>query len=157
MTTTSTQQTTTEKNFFYGTGRRKSSIARVFLRKGNGKVVVNTKPIETYFSRATDTQIALSPLDLTELQGKFDLVITVKGGGCTGQAGAIRHGLARALVNWDEYGIVAAEGEAVRGALGLRKIFRQDEDHMLTRDARQVERKKVGRPKARRRKQFSKR
>lgn len=157
MTTTSTQSSAGKKDFFYGTGRRKSSVARVFIRKGSGKVVVNTKPIQEYFSRPTDTQIALSPLDLTELQGTFDIMVTVKGGGCTGQAGAIRHGLARALVNYDEDGMVALEGEAVQGAMGLRKKFRSNADKMLTRDAREVERKKVGRPKARRRKQFSKR
>jgi small subunit ribosomal protein S9 len=149
--------TSTHSQPFYGTGRRKSSIARVFMRKGSGKVTVNTKVIAEYFSRPTDTQIALSPLDLVEMQGKFDIFITVKGGGCTGQAGAIRHGLARALVNYDEFGMVAAEGEAVLGAMGFRKKFRSNDDKMLTRDARKVERKKVGLPKARKRKQFSKR
>jgi small subunit ribosomal protein S9 len=154
---TSTQTSTAKKDFFYGTGRRKSSVARVFIRKGTGKVIVNTKTIEVYFSRPTDTQIALSPLDLTELQGMFDIMVTVKGGGCTGQAGAIRHGLARALVNYDEDGMVSIDGEPVMGAMGLRKKFRGDADKMLTRDARKVERKKVGKPKARKRKQFSKR
>lgn len=149
--------TSTAQQQFYGTGRRKSSIARVFLRKGTGQVTVNTKTIADYFSRPTDTQVALSPLDLADLQGKFDIMITVKGGGCTGQAGAIRHGLARALVSYDEFGMVAIEGQPVQGAMGLRKLFRSDEDNMLTRDARKVERKKVGLPKARRRKQFSKR
>jgi small subunit ribosomal protein S9 len=142
---------------YYGTGRRKSSIARVFMRKGSGQVIVNTKVINEYFSRPTDTQIALSPLDLAEMQGKFDIYITVKGGGCTGQAGAIRHGLARALVNFDEFGIVPVEGEVIQGAMGLRKKFRADDDKMLTRDSRKVERKKVGLRKARRRVQFSKR
>lgn len=154
---TSTQASSATKDFFYGTGRRKSSVARVFIRKGSGKVTVNTKVISDYFSRPTDTQIALSPLDLTELQGKFDITVTVKGGGCTGQAGAIRHGLARALVCYDEFGMVAVDGEPVMGAMGLRKLFRGDADKMLTRDARKVERKKVGKPKARKRKQFSKR
>lgn len=157
MPSSTKESTSTKKDFFYGTGRRKSSVARVFIRKGSGKVVVNTKVINEYFSRATDTQIALSPLDLTELQGKFDITVTVKGGGCTGQAGAIRHGLARALVNYDEDGMVSIDGEPATGAMGLRKKFRADTDQMLTRDARKVERKKVGRPKARRRKQFSKR
>lgn len=138
----------------YGTGRRKSSIARVFLRKGTGQVTVNTRPVDEYFSRDTDVQTALSPLDVTELQGKFDLLITVKGGGCTGQAGAIRHGLARALVNYDEDG-VTDDGEGGTGAMGLRKVLRAS--GMMTRDARKVERKKVGKPKARRSKQFSKR
>lgn len=145
------------KEQFYGTGRRKSSIARVFIRKGTGKITVNTKDIAEYFSRATDTQVALSPLDLTGFVGQFDVMITVRGGGCTGQAGAIRHGLARALVAFDEYGVVALEGQPLVGAMGLRKIFRDNDDNMLTRDARVVERKKVGLPKARKRKQFSKR
>lgn len=145
------------KEQFYGTGRRKSSIARVFIRKGTGQVTVNTKNITEYFSRATDTQVALSPLDLTDFQGKFDVMVTVRGGGCTGQAGAIRHGLARALVSFDEHGVVALEGQPLVGAMGLRKLFRDNDDNMLTRDARKVERKKVGLPKARKRKQFSKR
>ncbi len=136
---------------YYGTGRRKSSVARVFARKGNGEVVVNHRKLSDYFSRQTDIQMVLSPLEATELLGKFDLVITVKGGGCTGQAGAIRHGLARALVAYDEEGTTGEGG----GAMGLRKILRST--GMLTRDARKVERKKVGKPKARRAKQFSKR
>lgn len=139
---------------YYGTGRRKSSIARVFARKGTGEVTVNHRKLGDYFSRDIDVQAALSPLEATELMGKFDLFITVKGGGCTGQAGAIRHGLARALVTYDEEGVEADE-EGGTGAMGLRKILRGK--GMLTRDARKVERKKVGKPKARRSKQFSKR
>lgn len=138
---------------YYGTGRRKSSIARVFMRKGSGQVVVNQRDINEYFSRPVDVQNALSPFDLTEMQGKFDLFVTVKGGGCTGQAGAIRHGLARALVAYDEEGTT---GEGGTGAMGLRKLMRA-ESNMLTRDARKVERKKVGKRKARRSVQFSKR
>ncbi len=145
---------TTQQQQYYGTGRRKSSVARVFARKGKGEVIVNKRKLSEYFSRDNDIQTALSPLVATELEGTFDLVITVKGGGNTGQAGAIRHGLARALVSYDEEG-VADDSEGGTGAMGLRKILRSK--GMLTRDARKVERKKVGKPKARRAKQFSKR
>ncbi|MDX1796346.1 MAG: 30S ribosomal protein S9 [Hydrogenovibrio sp.] len=125
---------------YYGTGRRKSSVARVFLRAGSGKMTVNGRDIKEYFARDTDLMVINQPLEATENVDKFDAVITVTGGGTTGQAGAVRHGLARALVNYEE---------------GNRSSLRQR--GLLTRDARKVERKKVGLRKARRRPQFSKR
>ena len=125
---------------FYGTGRRKSSVARVFLKAGSGKMTVNGRDIADYFARETDLMVINQPLEATESLEKFDANITVIGGGTTGQAGAVRHGLARALVNFSE------ENRSALRARGL-----------LTRDARQVERKKVGLRKARRRPQFSKR
>ncbi|NCO19790.1 MAG: 30S ribosomal protein S9 [Gammaproteobacteria bacterium] len=125
---------------FYGTGRRKTSTARVFLRKGNGQIIVNKKPIDEFFGRETARMIARQPLELTQLAEKFDIYATVCGGGTTGQAGALRLGLARALMEYDEN---------LRGE--LRKAG------FLTRDAREVERKKVGLHKARRATQYSKR
>ena len=125
----------------YGTGRRKSSAARVFLRSGgNGKITVNERPLDEFFGRETSRMIVRQPLELIEATDKFDVLVTVAGGGITGQAGAIRLGLARALVEYDE---------ALKSP--LRKAG------FMTRDAREVERKKVGLHKARRRKQFSKR
>ena len=124
----------------YGTGRRKSSTARVFLRAGTGKIVINKRSIEEYFGRETSRMVVRQPLMLTENLEKFDLYITVKGGGASGQAGAIRHGVTRALMDSDE---------SLRPA--LRKAG------WVTRDAREVERKKVGLRKARKRPQFSKR
>jgi small subunit ribosomal protein S9 len=124
----------------YGTGRRKSSTARVFLRNGNGAIVVNDKPLDQYFGRETARMIVRQPLVLTEMSEKFDILVTVAGGGTTGQAGAIRLGISRALVEYDE---------AMRSPL-RRAGF-------MTRDAREVERKKVGLHKARRATQFSKR
>ncbi len=125
---------------YYGTGRRKSSVARVFLRAGSGKMTVNGRDIKEYFARETDLMVINQPLEATENLEKFDAYITVVGGGTTGQAGAVRHGIARALVAYEE---------GNRPALRARGL--------LTRDARQVERKKVGLRKARRRPQFSKR
>ena len=125
---------------YYGTGRRKSSVARVFLKAGSGKMTVNGRDIKEYFARETDLMVINQPLEATESVDKFDAYITVVGGGTTGQAGAVRHGLARALVAYDE---------------GNRSALRQR--GLLTRDAREVERKKVGLRKARRRPQFSKR
>ncbi|MBZ4643259.1 MAG: rpsI [Deferribacteraceae bacterium] len=127
-------------DYFYGTGRRKTSVARVFVRPGNGKITVNGKAFEEYFERAILRQIIMQPVELVNSAGKFDLYITVKGGGKTGQAGAVRHGLARALVayNPDYRKTIKAEG-------------------FLTRDPRMVERKKPGKPKARKSSQFSKR
>jgi len=125
---------------FYGTGRRKSSVARVFLRAGSGKMSVNGRDINEYFARDTDLMVINQPLEATDNVSKFDAYITVVGGGTTGQAGAVRHGISRALV---------AFSEENRSALRERGL--------LTRDARQVERKKVGLRKARRRPQFSKR
>ena len=124
----------------YGTGRRKSSTARVFLRKGDGKITINERSIEDFFGRETARMIVRQPLELTQLDRKFDVTVTVSGGGITGQAGAIRHGLTRALMLYDDQ---------------LRASLRRA--GYVTRDAREVERKKVGLHGARRRKQFSKR
>lgn len=125
---------------YYGTGRRKSSSARVFLRPGTGKIVVNKRPLDEYFGRQTARMIVRQPLVLTENVEKFDVYVTVTGGGGSGQAGAIRHGLTRALIEYDET---------------LRSPLRQA--GYVTRDDRRVERKKVGLRKARKRPQFSKR
>lgn len=125
---------------YYGTGRRKSSTARVFIRPGSGNIVINKRTIEEFFSRETARMVVRQPLELTETLEKFDLYVTVKGGGTTGQAGAIRHGITRALIEFDET---------------LRSPLRQA--GYVTRDARRVERKKVGLHKARKRPQFSKR
>ena len=124
----------------YGTGRRKSSTARVFLRSGNGKITVNERPLDEFFGRETSRMIVRQPLELTKHTETFDIAVTVAGGGSTGQAGAIRLGIARALVEYDE----TLKGD-------LRKAG------FMTRDAREVERKKVGLHKARRATQFSKR
>lgn len=124
----------------YGTGRRKSSAARVFLRPGRGTILVNDRPLDEYFGRETARMVVRQPLELTKLSDKFDVYVTVAGGGNTGQAGAIRLGIARALVEYNE----ALKPE-------LRKAG------FLTRDAREVERKKVGLHKARRATQYSKR
>ena len=124
----------------YGTGRRKTSTARVYLAPGTGQITVNDRPIEEFFGRETGRMIVRQPLETVELAGKFDIRVHVVGGGITGQAGAIRHGIARALIRYDET---------------LRKPLRQA--GFMTRDAREVERKKVGRRKARRGPQYSKR
>ena len=127
-------------NYYYGTGRRKSSVARVFLKTGSGKIVVNGKPVDEYFSRETGRMIVRQPLKLTERDGNLDIMVNVTGGGETGQAGAVRHGITRALIEYDA---------------GLKGTLKKA--GLVTRDAREVERKKVGLHKARRRKQFSKR
>ncbi|AJA45510.1 30S ribosomal protein S9 [Frischella perrara] len=127
-------------NQYYGTGRRKSSSARVFIKPGSGNIVINKRSLEQYFGRDTARMVVMQPLELVEMTDKFDLYITVKGGGISGQAGAIRHGITRALMEYDET---------------LRSPLRQA--GFVTRDAREVERKKVGLRKARRRPQFSKR
>ncbi|MCY4471374.1 MAG: 30S ribosomal protein S9 [Kistimonas sp.] len=124
----------------YGTGRRKNSTARVFLRSGAGAVQVNGRPLTEYFGRETSRMVVMQPLGLVDMTEKFDLSITVKGGGASGQAGAIRHGITRALMDYDET---------------LRPALRQA--GYVTRDARMVERKKVGLHKARKRPQYSKR
>ncbi len=125
---------------FYGTGRRKSSAARVFMRRGKGQIVVNRQPLDDYFGRETSRMIVRQPLELTGLTDRFDINCTVKGGGSSGQAGAIRMGVTRALMEYDE---------SLRP--GLRKAG------FVTRDAREVERKKVGLHKARKATQYSKR
>jgi small subunit ribosomal protein S9 len=124
----------------YGTGRRKTSAARVFIKPGSGEIVVNGRPLDTFFGRETARMIVRQPLTVAEAEGKFDVHVTVSGGGTTGQAGAIRHGITRALMAYDET---------------LRKALRKA--GFVTRDAREVERKKVGLRKARRRPQYSKR
>jgi small subunit ribosomal protein S9 len=141
-----------EKDFYYGTGRRKSSTARVFARKGKGAIVVNGQPLDEYFGRKTARMIVRQPLEHLDCVAQFDWNITVAGGGISGQAGAIRLGIARALVAYDEKG-QDAEG-LVRPDSWRRRLR---EKSYLTRDSRKVERKKVGLPKARRAKQFSKR
>ena len=128
------------ENQYYGTGRRKSSAARVFVKPGSGNIVVNKRSLDEYFGRPTSRMVVKQPLELVELTEKLDLYVTVKGGGISGQAGAIRHGITRALIEYDE---------ALRGP--LRKAG------FVTRDARQVERKKIGLHKARKRPQYSKR
>jgi small subunit ribosomal protein S9 len=125
---------------FYGTGRRKTSTARVFLKPGEGRITVNKRPLDQFFGRETARMIVRQPLELTKLEDRFDVDVSVAGGGTTGQAGAIRHGLTRALMDYDE---------SLRAS--LRKAG------YVTRDAREVERKKVGLRKARRATQFSKR
>ena len=126
--------------FYYGTGRRKSAVARVFIKPGKGKFVVNDKPVDEYFARETGRMVVRQPLALTDHLGTFDINVNVDGGGEFGQAGAVRHGLTRALIEYD----AALKSQLSKAGL-------------VTRDAREVERKKVGLHKARRRKQFSKR
>lgn len=140
------------KDCYYGTGRRKSSTARVFLKPGTGKITVNTRSLDEYFGRETARMVILQPFEAVNLLEKFDVKATVHGGGTSGQAGAIRLGIARALVQSDEEGI---EDGAGSGAQSFRRLLR--EKGLLTRDARSVERKKVGRHKARKAIQFSKR
>jgi small subunit ribosomal protein S9 len=125
---------------YYGTGRRKKSTARVFLQSGEGRITVNSRPLEQYFGREVAQMIVRQPLQLTETDDKFDVNVTVAGGGSFGQAGAIRHGITRALMDYDE---------SLRGTLRSAGF--------VTRDARAVERKKVGLRKARKRPQYSKR
>jgi small subunit ribosomal protein S9 len=125
---------------YYGTGRRKTSTARVFLKNGEGSITVNHRPLDQYFGREVARMIVRQPLELVELKDKFDINVTVAGGGSFGQAGAIRHGITRALMEYDE---------TLRGALRGAGF--------VTRDSREVERKKVGLRKARKRPQYSKR
>ena len=127
-------------DFYYGTGRRKSAVARVFLKPGNGEFVVNGKPVDEFFGRETGRMVARQSLDLTKNLSTFDILVNVYGGGESGQAGAVRHGITRALIEYDA---------ALKGTLSAAGL--------VTRDAREVERKKVGLHKARRRKQYSKR
>ncbi len=127
-------------NQYYGTGRRKTSTARVFLQSGQGNITINKRPIEQYFGREVARMIVRQPLELVDMNDKFDVNVTVQGGGSFGQAGAIRHGITRALMDYDE-----SLRPTLRGA------------GYVTRDAREVERKKVGLRKARKRPQYSKR
>ena len=127
-------------NYNYGTGRRKSSVARVFLKTGKGAIVVNGKPVDEYFARETGRMIVRQPLELTNHVATFDIMVNVSGGGESGQAGAVRHGITRALMDYD---------------LTLKPTL--SKAGLVTRDAREVERKKVGLHKARRATQFSKR
>lgn len=127
-------------NYNYGTGRRKSSVARVFIKRGTGKIMINGRDLNEFFKRETGRMIVMQPLQLTENVETFDIMVNVTGGGESGQAGAVRHGITRALIDYD------AGLKPVLSAAGL-----------VTRDAREVERKKVGLRKARRAKQFSKR
>jgi small subunit ribosomal protein S9 len=148
-----------KQQVYCGTGRRKTSTARVFLKAGKGNIVINQNTLDKYFGRKTARMIVRQPLEVTHLQDKFDITVTVAGGGISGQAGAIRHGIARALLKYDEdTGMDDSGGSdsgSSEGALSLRKILRQA--GYLTRDARKVERKKVGRHKARKGTQYSKR
>jgi len=127
-------------NWNYGTGRRKTSVARVFIKKGTGKIIVNGKPVDEFFARETGRMVVRQPLELTGHLESFDIKVNVHGGGETGQAGAVRHGITRALIDYDA---------------NLKSALSQA--GFVTRDAREVGRKKVGFRKARRRKQFSKR
>ena len=127
-------------DYYYGTGRRKSAVARVFLKAGKGQFIVNGKPVDEFFARETGRMIVRQPLEVTKSQTSFDIMVNVHGGGENGQAGAVRHGLARALIEYDA---------GLKAALSAARL--------VTRDAREVERKKVGLHKARRRKQYSKR
>lgn len=153
---------------YYGTGRRKSSTARVFLKLGKGEIKVNGRTLDEYFGgRKCAPKLIMQPLELVDRTDSFDLLITVRGGGPMGQAGAIRHGIARALIQYDEVGLgnVAStdedgdkdgEGDSSgSGKLTMRKVLRSA--GLVTRDARRVERKKVGFRKARKKEQYSKR
>lgn len=140
-----------EQATYYGTGRRKSSTARVYLRPGKGEININGKAMDEYFGRETGRMIVMQPLEASEMTDRFDIYVNVKGGGISGQAGAIRLGITRALIQYDE-GDDSSEGE---GALGLRSLLRSK--GYVTRDSRKVERKKVGLRKARKSTQYSKR
>lgn len=126
--------------YYYGTGRRKSAVARVFIKPGSGRITINGKPLDQYFTRETGRMMVRQPLVLTNHANSFDIMVNVHGGGESGQAGAVRHGITRALIDYDQ---------------SLKPVLRKA--GLVTRDAREVERKKVGLHKARRRKQFSKR
>ena len=130
----------TGEQYYYGTGRRKSSTARVFLSRGSGDIVINRRPLDQYFGRETARMVIRQPLEVADMLGKVDINVNVSGGGNTGQAGAIRHGITRALLQYDEM---------------LRPALRKA--GFVTRDSRKVERKKVGLHKARKRPQYSKR
>lgn len=136
---------------YTATGRRKTASARVFLSQGKGNVIVNKQPLEDFFGRETARMVVMQPLAALGVTDRFNIMVTVKGGGISGQAGAIRHGITRALLQYDEEG----EGGGDEGSGSWRKVLRQA--GLVTRDPRSVERKKVGRHKARKGTQFSKR
>lgn len=158
-----------KKRQCYATGRRKTSTARVFLRPGTGNITVNTQGLDVYFGRKTARMVVRQPLELIEVTDKFDVVITVKGGGIMGQAGAIRHGISRALIKYDEEinppkvvevtedeeGEEGAKSTGASEVTSFRRILRKA--GFVTRDSRKVERKKVGLHGARKRPQYSKR
>ncbi|WP_029463660.1 30S ribosomal protein S9 [Rickettsiella massiliensis] len=141
----------------YGTGRRKRSVARVFMKKGTGQISVNGRDLESYFGRETARMMVRQPLEVVSQLDQFDFSITVCGGGSSGQAGAIRHGISRALIQYDEATTTpAAEiDNELEQTLSFRRMLRRE--GLVTRDARKVERKKVGRHKARKGTQYSKR
>lgn len=154
------------KQHYYGTGRRKSSVARVFLKPGKGEIKINTRSLEDYFTRRTLQMVVKQPLELLDIMSNFDLYITVKGGGASGQAGAVRHGITRALIDYDEQTTAPVSttkkashqedsSEGVSEHLTYKQQLRRA--GFVTRDARKVERKKVGLHKARKAVQFSKR
>jgi len=146
------------QTFYRGTGRRKTSTARVYLKQGKGSITINERSLDDYFKRKTSRMIVRQPLVVTDMQSKFDIVIIVQGGGVTGQAGAVRHGIARALVDFERKTNGSAEDETGDGegeGSPIKKSLRQA--GYLTRDSREVERKKVGLHKARKGTQYSKR
>jgi len=161
------KNTAAKKRQCYGTGRRKTSTARVFLRPGNGKITINDLSLDEYFGRKTARMVVRQPLELMEVTSKFDVLVTVAGGGIMGQAGAIRHGITRALIQYDEGVAPKAkndtqteeEGEGTAGSTSDENSFRRilRRAGFVTRDAREVERKKIGLHGARKRPQFSKR
>jgi len=148
---------------YYGTGRRKSSTARVYIKRGSGSITINSRSLEDYFGREAARMVAKQSLQVVDLLDKFDVNITVKGGGDMGQAGAIRHGITRALINYDETEASStnndsnssSEDSAAVDELSLRRKLRKA--GYVTRDSRRVERKKVGHRKARKKEQYSKR
>lgn len=139
----------------YGTGRRKTATARVFLKKGAGTIQVNGRTLENYFGRETAQMVVNQPLEVVDQMGKFDITITVSGGGSSGQAGAVRHGISRALINYDESTTITTDDTSANNDASFRRLLRRA--GLVTRDARKVERKKVGRHKARKGTQYSKR
>jgi small subunit ribosomal protein S9 len=145
----------TETNRYYGTGRRKNSTARVFLSPGNGKIMVNDRSLEDYFGRETSRMIIVEPFKVVNMANQFDAYVTVRGGGISGQAGAIRHAITRALIRYDEGDGVDSGVETGEGDQTCRKKLRAA--GFVTRDSRRVERKKVGLHKARKGTQYSKR
>jgi small subunit ribosomal protein S9 len=135
----------------YATGRRKSSSARVFLKRGTGNIIINGRPLDDYFGRKTSRMMVRQPMETIDMTNKFDITAVVRGGGSNGQAGAIRHGITHALIKYDEEGTTPSDSDASSFRRQLRKAG------LVTRDSREVERKKIGLHKARRAHQFSKR